>query len=71
MKPQSPLSPGTPANFYRAVKSYEGKSGDELSFSKGDTVMFMEKREGGYYYGMLDSGKAGLFPVDSVEPFLK
>ena len=66
-KHQSP----PPSNFYRATKSYVAKSDAELSFSAGDTVMFIERKEGGFYYGMLDSGTTGLFPTDYVEPFLK
>ena len=63
-------SPKSPTNFYRATMKYTGKSDDELSFSVGDTLLFIEKREGGFYYGMLDNGTTGLFPLDHVEPFL-
>lgn len=65
----SPESP--PANFYRAIKAYEAKSSAELSFVEGDTLMFIDKRDKGFYYGMKDDGNTGLFPVSSVAPFLK
>lgn len=60
-----------PTNFYRATKTYTGKTGEELSFSPGDMLMFIEKKEGGFYYGMLDNGTTGLFPVNCTEPFFK
>lgn len=61
----------SPTNFYRATKACEAKSSAELTFAAGDTLMFIEKREGGFYYGMLDDGTTGLFPLDAVERFLK
>lgn len=75
MKHSSPTpSPGLdspPVNFYRASKDYTPSSSEELSLSEGDTVMFMEKREKGMYYGMKDDGTTGLFSVSHVKPFLK
>lgn len=62
----------TPANFYRATKDYSSKSEDELSFSVGDVLIFIDKQgKSGFYQGMLDTGITGLFPTDCVEPFLK
>ena len=67
----SDLFPETPANFYKATKSYDAKSADELSFAEGDTLMFIGKRDNGFYYGMKDDGNTGLFLISSVEPFFK
>ena len=62
-------SPNIPTSFYRALKSYQAENSEEISFSKGDTIMIVEQRDGGFNYGMLDDGTSGLFPVSHVEPF--
>ena len=61
----------SPANFYRATNAYEAQSDDELSFAEGDTLMFIDKRDNGFYYGMKDDGLTGLFPICIVEPFFR
>ena len=64
----SPTNP-TGTNFYRATKDYKSQSDGELSFVTGDVIIFMERREKGFYYGMLDNGQTGLFPTNHVEAF--
>ena len=64
----SPTNP-TGTNFYRATKDYKANADGELSFSAGDVIIFMDRREKGFYYGMLDTGVTGVFPSSHVEPF--
>jgi hypothetical protein len=66
----SPTNP-TGTNFYRASKDYEAAKDGELSFSAGDVLIFIDRREKGFYYGMLDNGITGLFPTSHVEPFFR
>ncbi len=58
------------ANFYRATMKYEAMNDKELSFSKGDVLIIVQKQDDGFHYGMLDDGTTGLFPLHAVEPFL-
>lgn len=67
---KSPTNP-TGTNFYRALKDYQATKDGELSFSAGDVLIFIDRREKGFYYGMLDSGSTGLFPTSHVEPFFQ
>lgn len=67
---KSPTNP-TGTNFYRALKDYEATKDGELSFSKGDVIIFIDRREKGFYYGMLDDGQTGSFPTSYVEPFFR
>ena len=65
---KSPTNP-TGTNFYRAKRGYTALKDSELSFSEGDVIIFMERRDKGFYYGMLDNGQTGLFPTSHVEAF--
>ena len=65
---KSPTNP-TGTNFYRALSDYQATRDGELSFIKGDVLIFIDRREKGLYFGMLDDGTTGLFPTSHVEPF--
>ena len=67
---KSPTNP-TGTNFYKATKDYKAQTDSELSFSSGDVIIFMERRDKGFYYGMLDNGLIGIFPSSHVEPFFR
>ena len=68
--PSSPVdSSRSSTNFYRATKDYTAQRDSELSFSSGDILIKIDCPSEEFYYGMLDDGTTGLFPVRFVEPF--
>lgn len=58
-------------NFYRAIQNYKAERETELSFSAGDILIEIDRPAGeeGFFYGMLDIGTTGLFPVSCVKLF--
>lgn len=68
--PSSPVdSSRSSTNFYRAMKDYKAQRDAELTFSSGDILIKIDSPSDEFYYGMLDDGTTGLFPVGVVEPF--
>ena len=68
--PSSPVdSSRSSTNFYRAMKNYKAQRDSELTFSSGDILVKIDGPSDEFYYGMLDDGTTGLFPVGVVEPF--
>ena len=68
--PSSPVdSSRLSTNFYRAMKNYKAQRDSELTFSSGDILIKIDGPSDEFYYGMLDDGTSGLFPVGAVEPF--
>ena len=68
--PSSPVdSSRSSTNFYRAMKDYKAQRDSELTFSSGDILIKIDSPSDEFYYGMLDDGTTGLFPVGVVEPF--
>jgi len=52
--------------FLRATTDYKGKDDKELSFTKGEMILYKGQDESGYVEGTLN-GKTGFFPVGVVE----
>ena len=51
------------------MKDYKAQRDSELTFSSGDILIKIDSPSDEFYYGMLDDGTTGLFPVGVVEPF--
>lgn len=52
--------------WLRATTDYKAKDDAELSFSKGEMILYKGQDESGYVEGTLN-GKTGFFPVSVVE----
>ena len=68
--PSRSTSPQPPSTFYRARSEYTAQSASELTLHVGDILVEIDRPTPAMYYGMLDDGTTGLYPVSAVEPLV-
>jgi len=64
--PETPTKKATSQHFAIAKYSYEAQQSDELSLSKGDKIVVLEKSSDGWWKGELSNEKVGWFPSNYV-----
>lgn len=50
-----------------SLYSYEQQRNDELTFSEGVIIYVVKKNDDGWFEGVTEGGKTGLFPGNYVE----